>query len=76
MLSKSISGQPINKDDETIIALAGDMDFEDRITRERLLEESRDASVEDDDDDLNGWVDERAALSQAEHQVLEDATRP
>ena len=51
------------------------MEFEDHITQERLLEESRDASVEQDDD-VNSWIDEVAALSQAEHEVLEKATRP
>lgn len=51
------------------------MEFEDRVTRERLLEESSDAVVEDEDD-VNGWIDERAALSQAEREVLQTATRP
>jgi hypothetical protein len=72
---KSISGQAIDKDDETIIALAGDMELEDRLTRERLLEDSSDGSV-GDDDNVDGWVDERAALSQAEREDLQNTTRP
>lgn len=72
---KSISGQAIDKDDERIIALAGDMELEDRVTRERLLEEAGDDSAEDNDD-VDGWIDERVALSQAEREGLRNATRP
>ena len=72
---KKLEGQDVNEDDEAIIALAGDMELEDRATREQLLEESRDASIEQDNNE-NGWVDEMAALSQAEHEVLRKATRP
>lgn len=64
-----------NEDDEAIIKLAGDMEFEERATREQPLEESGDASI-DQDDDLNGWIDEIAALSQAEREVIQNATRP
>ena len=64
-----------NPDDEAIIELAGDMEFEDRTTCERLLEESGNNAAEDDDD-VDGWADEMAALSQAERDVLTESTRP
>jgi hypothetical protein len=72
---KKNEGQTANEDDEAIIQLAGDMEFEEHATREQLLEESGDASVEQDDD-VAGWIDEMAALSQAECEVLQNATCP
>jgi hypothetical protein len=71
---KRTAGQT-NEDDEAVIELAGDMELEDRATRERLLEECMDASVEQDDD-VNGWIDEMAALPEAEREVVQNTTRP
>ena len=51
------------------------MEFEEHITKERLLEETND-NLGGKDDDVDGWIDEMAALSQAERDVLKNATRP
>ena len=51
------------------------MEFEEHITKERLLEETDD-NLGGKDDDVDGWIDEMAALSQAECDVLKNATHP
>jgi hypothetical protein len=73
-IQKKTSGGP-SADDDELVGLAGDMEYEDRLTRERLLEEAGDESTAPDDD-VDGWINERAALSQAERDVLDKATRP
>lgn len=64
-----------DEDDTALIDLAGDMDFEDKTTRDRLLEEAGEEELSLDDD-VREWIDERAALSQAERDTLDKATRP
>jgi hypothetical protein len=60
--------------DEEIRNLAGDIDLEERQTREALLE---DADEEIEPDDMTDeWVDEMAALSQAEREKLQASIRP
>ena len=51
------------------------MEFEEHITKERLLEETDD-DLGGKDDDIDGWIDEMVALSQAERDVLKNAARP
>ena len=51
------------------------MEFEEHITKERLLEETND-DLGGKDDDIDGWIDEMVALSQAECNVLKNATCP
>ena len=60
--------------DEEIRNLAGDIDLEERQTREALLEEA-DEEIEPDDT-TDEWVDEMAALSQAEREKLQASIRP
>ena len=64
-----------NEDDAALMDLAGDMDFEDKTTGDRLLEEVGEDELSLDDD-VREWIDERAALSQAERDMLDKATRP
>ena len=64
-----------NKDDAALIDLAGDMNFKDKTTRDRLLEEAGEDKLSINDD-VRKWIDERAALSQAERDTLDKATRP
>jgi hypothetical protein len=61
--------------DRELRELAGDIDLEERQTREALLEESADGEL-DPDDDNEGWAGEMAALSQAEREGLQDSLRP
>ncbi len=60
--------------DQEIRDLAGDIDLEERQTREALLEEA-DEEIEPDDT-TDEWVDEMAALSQAEREKLQNSIRP
>lgn len=62
-------------DNEELVGLAGDMEYKDRVTRERLLEEVGDEDAVPDDD-VDGWINEHAALLQAECNVLDKATWP
>ncbi|KIM42536.1 hypothetical protein M413DRAFT_70091, partial [Hebeloma cylindrosporum] len=56
--------------------LAGDIDTEDQQTRETLLEHVTEAGDVGKDDNVEGWVDEMAALSQAHREVLQELIRP
>ncbi|PPR06542.1 hypothetical protein CVT26_000705, partial [Gymnopilus dilepis] len=56
--------------------LAQDLDVEERITREALLQELAGTEKVAEDDDLEGWEDETAALTQAERKVVEESLRP
>ena len=72
---KQTADQDFDEENEVLIELAGNMEFEEHITKERLLEETND-NLGGKDDDVDGWIDEMAALSQAERDVLKNATRP
>jgi hypothetical protein len=61
--------------DQELRELAGDIDLEERHTREALLEEIGDGELGLDDDG-EGWIDEMAALSQAEREGLQKSLRP
>ena len=61
--------------DHELRQLAGDINLEDLQTREALLEDAVTGEI-DMDDNIDGWVDEMAALSQAEREVLQDSLRP
>jgi hypothetical protein len=61
-----------DREDEDVLELAGDMEYEERTTGAQSLEEAE----ENLDDDVNGWVDEMAAMSQAERRILKKTTRP
>jgi len=54
---------------------AGDINLEDQQTHEALLKDVVTGEISTDDN-IDGWVDEMAALSQAEHEVLQDFLRP
>ena len=72
---KQTADQDFDEENEVLIELAGNMEFEEHITKERLLEETDD-NLGGKDDDIDGWIDEMVALSQAERDVLKNATRP
>jgi hypothetical protein len=61
--------------DHELRQFAGDIRFEDLQTREALLEDAGAGKI-DMDDNIEGWVDEMAALSQAEREVLQDSLWP
>ena len=61
--------------DRELRELAGDIDLEDQQTREALLEEAVTGEI-GVDDNVDGWVDEMAALSQGEREVLQETLRP
>ncbi|KAF8148648.1 hypothetical protein B0H34DRAFT_668441 [Crassisporium funariophilum] len=52
------------------------MEYEEHITQEHLLAETSPNADVPPDDDIDGWIDKCAALSQPEHKVLDRATRP
>lgn len=64
-----------NDPDHELRQLAGDIYLEDLQTREALLEEAVTGET-GTDDNVDGWVDEMAALTQAEREVLQDSLRP
>ena len=72
---KQTADQDFDEENEVLIELAGNMEFEEHITKERLLEETDD-NLGGKDDDIDGWIDEMVALSQAERDVLKNAARP
>lgn len=79
MLRKSVTGAVSIEEDDDIRDLAGDLDYdrEERQTQEALLRESlATASNVEPDDDVEGWVDEMAALSVADRADLEASIRP
>ena len=51
------------------------MEFEEHITKERLLEETDD-NLGGKDDNIDGWINEIVALSQAKCDILKNATHP
>ena len=61
--------------DDELQQFAGDIDLEEQQTHEALLEDVVTGEI-GMDDNLDGWVDEMAALSQAECKVLQDSLRP
>ncbi|KDR81145.1 hypothetical protein GALMADRAFT_1122685 [Galerina marginata CBS 339.88] len=61
--------------DKELRDLAGDIDLEERQPREALLEEIGDDEL-GPDDDSEEWIDEMAALSQAEREGLQNTLRP
>ena len=74
-IPKKVAGSENDEKDDELLDLAGDMEYEDRMTREQLLEEAEEGDLSLDDN-LDEWIDERAALSQAECDVLDKSTRP
>jgi hypothetical protein len=74
---KAKPGAAVDDDDpdKELRELAGDIDLEERQTREALLEEIGDGELGPDDDNEE-WIDEMAALSQAEREGLQDSLRP
>ena len=67
--------KPRDTPDHELHELAGDIDIEDRQTRETLLEDAVTGEI-GIDDNVDGWVDEMAALSQAEREILQASLRP
>lgn len=61
--------------DRELHDLAGDIDLEERQIREALLQDAGDDEIEADDI-TEGWIDEMAALSRAEREVLQESLRP
>lgn len=76
-IPKAKPGAAVDDDDpdKELRELAGDIDLEERQTREALLEEIGDGELGPDDDNEE-WIDEMAALSQAEREGLQDSLRP
>ena len=72
---KSTPGDVANDPDHELRQLAGDIELEDQQTREALLEDMATGKI-GMDDNVDGWVDEMVALSQAERKVLQDSLRP
>ena len=72
---KRIPGDAVDDPDHELRQLAGDINFEDQQTREALLDDAVAGEISADDN-TEGWVDEMAALSQAECEVLQNSLRP
>jgi hypothetical protein len=72
---KPTPGDVTNDPDQELRELAADIDLEDQQTREALLGDAvtTETGV---DDNVEGWVDEMAALSQAEREVVQQSLRP
>ena len=71
---KTSSRDDLDDPNDVLYKLAKDIDLEERETREALLKDAGEDVPDDDDND--GWIDETAALSQAERDVLEESLRP
>jgi hypothetical protein len=72
---------PDNDPDSVLRELTENIDVEDQMMREALLTEIRDgddmgADAQDTDDNIEGWVDEIAALLRVEHAVVEASLHP
>ena len=68
-----------DNDDPTevqIQTLAEGLEEEERLHREATLESLESMAAGEDDDDIEGWVDEMAALSQPERELAQRAIRP
>ena len=76
---KTATGTISADEDYEVRELAGDLDYdgEERQTREAILQESTtmEGSV-GPDDDVDGWVDEMAALSIGDCAALEESVCP
>jgi hypothetical protein len=64
-----------NDPDYDLHRLAADNDIEDAQTHEALLEELGDEELEEDDN-CEGWVDEMAALLQANRELVQESLKP
>jgi hypothetical protein len=74
--AKAKANEADNDDpDQELHELAGDIDFEEWQTREALLKELGDGEIGPDDSN-DEWIDEMAALSQAERENLQNSLRP
>jgi hypothetical protein len=72
---KPTPGDVADDPDHELRQFAGDVNLEERQTREALLEDTVTGEISTDDN-IDGWVNEMAALSQAEREVLQDLLRP
>jgi hypothetical protein len=72
---KLTPGDVTNDPDRGLHELAAEIDLEDRQTREALLEDAVTSEI-GADDNVEGWVDEMAAVSQAEREVLQKSLQP
>lgn len=77
-LPKSITMAPTNDitdPDHDLKELADGLHAEELEMQEALLKDAKD-DQEEGDDNLDGWIDEMAALSQAEREDLQKSIRP
>ncbi|KAF8236206.1 hypothetical protein L208DRAFT_1129820, partial [Tricholoma matsutake] len=65
--------EDLNNDEQTLLAMAGDIEQEEMISAQE--QDDADSKVEDDDD-LEGWVDEVEALSAEEQENLNESIWP
>ena len=65
-------------DDDELQNLAGDQDLEEQQTLEGISQRRTNEGAEDDDndDDIEGWIDEMELLTPTEHAGLEESIRP
>jgi hypothetical protein len=63
----------LNEEEAELLNLATDLEIEELTTAQE--NDDDDGEIEQDDD-LEGWVDEVAALTPEEHEMLEDDIRP
>lgn len=55
---------------------AANIDYEEQKTREKLLQDLADGEELPEDDNVEGWADEMAALSIGERQAIETSLKP
>jgi hypothetical protein len=70
-IPKAKKGEVLDDALEELIALAGDIELEERVTRESANE---DDDLEDDNEE--GWVDERAKMSEEDQGKLNEDVQP
>jgi hypothetical protein len=63
----------LNDEERTLLAMAGDIEQEEMLSAQE--QDDADGEVEDDDD-LEGWVDEVEALTPGERENLNESIRP
>jgi hypothetical protein len=68
-VAKGKAGEALDEAEEALRTLADGIDLED-------LENQREQNNDDAEDNVDGWVDERNALSMADRDALDASVRP
>jgi hypothetical protein len=74
---KPTDGSVLNKAAEELLNLAGDIEFEEAELEMRHTKEGEEDDGEDEEDDnMEGWVDEHALMTEEEVDELDESVAP